>query len=85
MAVEVPKVLGIDFILQPEIGALISEEIGYASPNRAAVDTLDEAVRNNRTVYPTAEDLENSEYQIDVGEAITVYEKFWERLKTAGD
>jgi spermidine/putrescine transport system substrate-binding protein len=75
----------IDFILRPEIGALISEEIGYASPNRAAVDTLDEAVRNNRTVYPTAEDLENSEFQIDVGEAITVYEKFWERLKTAGD
>jgi len=46
---------------------------------------LDEELRSNRSVYPTAADLENSEFQTDVGEAITVYEKFWERLKTGND
>jgi spermidine/putrescine transport system substrate-binding protein len=75
----------IDFILRPEIAAQISEEIGYASPNQAAVATLDEEVRNNRTVYPTEADLKNAEYQTDVGDAILVYEKFWERLKTGRD
>lgn len=73
----------IDFILRPEVAASISEEIGYASPNLAAVATLDEDVRNDRSVYPTAADLINSEFQTDVGEAITVYQKFWERLKTS--
>lgn len=73
----------IDFILRPEVAASISEEIGYASPNLAAVATLDEDVRNDRSVYPTAADLKNSEFQTDVGEAITVYQKFWERLKTS--
>jgi len=75
----------IDFILRPEVAAAISEEIGYASPNRAAVATLDENVRNDRSVYPTAADLKNSEFQTDVGEAITVYQKFWERLKTGSN
>jgi len=71
----------IDFLLRPEIAKTISEEIGYASPNLAAVASLDEATRTNRTVYPSEEDLSNAEFQTDVGEAITVYEKYWELLK----
>jgi len=72
----------IDFLLRPEIAKLISEEIGYASPNQAAIALLDEATRNNRTIYPQAADLVNAEFQLDVGEAITIYEKYWEKLKT---
>jgi len=71
----------INFLLRPEIGRFISEEIGYASPNLASVKLLDEAVRNNRTVYPTPDDLVNAEFQVDIGDAITVYEKYWEKLK----
>src|SRR5690606_38708213 len=37
----------ISFALRPEISALISEEIGYATPNLAARDKLDEAVAND--------------------------------------
>ena len=72
----------IDFVLRPEIAKAISEEIGYASPNLAAIALLDDEVRNNRTVYPNEEDLKNAEFQTDVGDAITVYEKYWESLKT---
>jgi len=71
----------IDFLLRPEIAKLISEEIGYASPNQAAIALLDEATRTNRTIYPQAADLVNAEFQLDVGEAITIYEKYWEKLK----
>ncbi len=71
----------IDFLLRPEIAKAISEEVGYATPNRAAVALLDEAVRNDRTVYPQEADLANGEFQLDVGEAITIYEKYWEKLK----
>jgi spermidine/putrescine transport system substrate-binding protein len=72
----------IDFLLRPEIARLICEEIGYASPNRAAVELLDPELRNNRTVYPRDEDLKGAEYQVDVGEAIALYQKYWEKLKT---
>jgi len=77
--------LFIDFLLRPEIAKVISEEIGYASPNTEAVALLDEEVRSDRTVYPVAEDLKNAEFQTDVGAAITVYEKYWELLKAGRD
>lgn len=75
----------IDFILRPEIAKAISEEIGYATPNLAALELLDDEVRNNRTVYPNADDLKNAEFQTDVGAAISVYEKYWEALKAGRD
>ena len=72
----------IDYLLRPDVAKVISEEIGYASPNAAAVKLLDKAVRDNRIIYPTEADLKNSEFQIDVGDSIHVYEKYWEKLKT---
>lgn len=72
----------IDFILRPEISKMISEEVGYASPNLEAIKLMDPAVRQNPTVYPPAEILAKGEFQLDVGDAILVYEKYWERLKS---
>lgn len=71
----------INFILKPEIGKTISEEIGYASPNTAAVKLLPKSVQTNRIIYPTAQDLTKSEFQTDIGSAVKVYEKYWERFK----
>lgn len=75
----------ISFILRPEVGKAISEEIGYATPNLASLALLDDSLRNNRTVYPTTMDLRNTEFQVDVGDAIKVYEKYWELLKAGRD
>ena len=71
----------IDFMLRPQVAAMISTEIGYATPNLPARDLLDKEVSSDRTVYPTAEDMINAEVQEDVGDALLVYEKFWEMLK----
>lgn len=73
----------IDFILKPEIAKTISEEIGYASPNKTALAQMNPEVRTDPTVYPDEAVLRKGEFQVDVGEAILVYEKYWERLKTA--
>ncbi|QKF66116.1 iron(III)/spermidine/putrescine ABC transporter, periplasmic substrate-binding protein [Arcobacter venerupis] len=72
----------INYLLKPEVSKIISEEIGYASPNAKTLELLDEKTRNNRMIYPNEEDLINSELQLDVGEALPVYEKYWEKLKT---
>ncbi|MBU1642570.1 extracellular solute-binding protein [bacterium] len=72
----------IDFLLRPEISKAISEEVGYASPNRETMKLLDKKTRENRIIYPNEEDLKKSEFQIDVGKSITIYEHYWEKLKT---
>lgn len=73
----------ISFMLQPEIAALISEDIGYATPNLPARDLLDDAVANDRASYPSATDMINAEFQTDIGdEALQVYAKYWEMLKS---
>lgn len=71
----------INFVMRPEISKQISEEIGYATPNQKALALMSQSTRENRTIYPADEDLKNAEFQLDVGDAITVYEKYWEKLK----
>lgn len=71
----------IDFVLRPEIAKQINEEVGYSSPNLAAIQLLPEKMRNNRVIYPTDEDLQNAEFQTDVGEALSIYDRYWQRLK----
>ena len=73
--------LFIDFLLCPEIAKVVSEEIGYASPNAKTMELLNDKVKNNRIIYPIEEDLVNSEFQVDLGEALEVYEMYWEKLK----
>ena len=72
----------INFVLRPEIAKQISEEIGYSSPNLAAIQLLPEKVRNNPTVYPSEADLKNAEFQTDVGAALPIYDQYWQRLKS---
>lgn len=45
----------IDFILQPQIAANISNYVYYAVPNTAAMPLLDDEVANNKGVYPSDE------------------------------
>lgn len=71
----------IRYIPHPEIGKAISEECGYVTPNLASLALRDESLRNDRTVYPGATDLKNTRFQIDVGDAVKGYEKYWELLK----
>lgn len=73
----------IDFLLRPEIAKLISEEIGYATPNQKALTMMDASVRNNPVVYPEKAIVEKGEFQQDIGEALSVYEKYWELLKAS--
>lgn len=71
----------INFLLRPDIARLIAEKTRYASPNAEAVRQLPAEVRDNPVMYPPPEVLADGEYSLDIGEAITVYAKYWERLK----
>jgi spermidine/putrescine transport system substrate-binding protein len=71
----------IDFILRPGIARLITEKIGYASPNAEAVKRLDPQLRGDPTVYPDEAIVSKGEYQTDIGPAIAIYSDYWEKLK----
>ena len=74
--------LFINYLLRAEVSKVVSQELGYASPNLKTPNLLPKEVRTNRIVYPLPEDLHNSEFQVDFGdEALKVYEKYWEKLK----
>ncbi len=71
----------IDFLLRPEIAQLVSEKVGSATPNLEAIKRLSPEVRENVMIYPNDEILSKGEYQTDIGEAITTYTQYWEKLK----
>ncbi len=71
----------INFISRPDISAKISEASGYTSPLTSSKEHLDESTKNSRIIFPNTTDLTNAEMQDSVGEAITIYQKYWEQLK----
>lgn len=72
----------IDFLLSPEISKILREDSGYLTPNLTDLNSLPEALRANSLINPSAEDLQGAEFQTDIGDAVLVLEKFWEKLKT---
>jgi spermidine/putrescine transport system substrate-binding protein len=71
----------LDFLVRPDIARLITEKIGYTSPNAEAIKLLAPSLRNDSTVYPPDDILRHGEYQTDIGSAITIYTEYWEKLK----
>lgn len=72
----------INFMLRPEIAALCVEENGFASPVTAALPLLSDEVRQSVVIFPPAEIVEAGEFQTDVGEALVIYQKYWEKLRS---
>jgi spermidine/putrescine transport system substrate-binding protein len=72
----------IDYMLRPEVGQQVVEELGYSTPNAGVKELLDEDTRNNPVIFPSAEDVAKGEFQNDIGEAMKLYDGYWEKLKT---
>lgn len=71
----------IDFMLRAESAKTAIEELGYAAPNTAVMPLLDEALRTNKTVFPDKSAIAKGSYHQDLGDAILIYEKYWQLLK----
>ncbi|MGL4979526.1 MAG: extracellular solute-binding protein [Plesiomonas sp.] len=72
----------IDFLLRPESAVAIIKELGYSVPNRAAIPLLDKAMAENTTLFPPAAAMQKGQFQRDVGDAITLYETYWNQLRS---
>lgn len=72
----------IDYMLRPEVGQQVVEELGYSTPNIAVKELLDEDNRSNPVIFPAAADVAKGEFQNDIGDAMKLYDGYWEKLKT---
>ncbi|MBP2649185.1 MAG: transporter permease [Firmicutes bacterium] len=73
--------LFINFILEPEISAMISKEFPYTNPNLEARKLLDQSVLEDKSAYPPQDVLAKGEFLRDVGEATKIYDELWSELK----
>ena len=58
----------IDFLCRPEIAAANVEEIGYCSPNEAAIEMMGEDYQNSNVMNPSDEVISRCEYYHDLDE-----------------
>lgn len=71
----------INFLMKPEIAQKCVEQIGFATANKTALKLMDKSISQNPVIFPPAEVIEYGEFQNDVGDAIAIYNKYWEMLK----
>ncbi|MFD1805052.1 extracellular solute-binding protein [Pasteurella oralis] len=72
----------IDFLLRPENAKIVIERMGFSMPNEGVKALLSPEMVNNPVLFPPAEEVQKGIMQADVGKAVDLYEKYWNRLKT---
>ncbi|MFN2224122.1 MAG: spermidine/putrescine ABC transporter substrate-binding protein [Candidatus Promineifilaceae bacterium] len=71
----------INYILEPEIGAQLSNYTQFGTPNAAALPFIDEELLANPAVYPPESVRERLFFQVDVNLAATqLYDQAWAEI-----
>ncbi|WP_124211616.1 extracellular solute-binding protein [Vespertiliibacter pulmonis] len=73
----------IDFLLRPESAKAVIELMGFSMPNEKVKPLLDPSLVNDPLIFPPLEEIEKSVLQSDVGDAVEIYEKYWNLLRTS--
>lgn len=73
----------INYILDPKVGAELSNYTLYGTPNEAAMPLLDKEVLNNPGIYPPQEVLDRLETSKDLGEATRTYQRIFTEVKSS--
>ena len=71
----------IDFILRPSSAATILKEIGYSTPNLAAIPLLSAEMAKDTSIFPPDPVVKNGSLHSDLGESNALYESYWQKLK----
>ncbi|MBX3002097.1 MAG: spermidine/putrescine ABC transporter substrate-binding protein [Caldilineaceae bacterium] len=71
----------INFLLEPENAAAITNVTFYASPNAAARSFIDEEILNDPGIFPPEEVEDRLQWLREVGDAIFIYDEIWTAIK----
>lgn len=73
----------IEYVLQPKVAAVISEAMGYSSPNTKIFDFLPADMKVNPIFNPPVQDAARGEFLDSLDEnTLKLYEQYWVKLKT---
>lgn len=72
----------INFILDPEVGARLSNYNQYATPNEAAKAFINKDDLANPAIYPPDEMMAKMEFVNDIGEEAALYDEIWTTIKS---
>ncbi len=73
----------INYLLRPDIAAMLSRYNYYASPNAAAEAELGEEFLSDPAVYPPQAVMDRLQYIRPVGEAESLFQRLWDEVKSA--
>ncbi|MBM4039212.1 MAG: spermidine/putrescine ABC transporter substrate-binding protein [Planctomycetes bacterium] len=72
----------INFILDAQVGARLSNFNRYATPNAGSLALIRKEDRDNPAIYPSPDTLKTLEYLEDLGEATKLYDEVWTTIKS---
>jgi len=72
----------INYLLDPEVGAAISNLTYFASPNQAAEPFIAEEITGNPGIYPPEETSEKLEFLNELGEGTLLWDRIWTEIKS---
>jgi spermidine/putrescine transport system substrate-binding protein len=72
----------INFILDPKVGAQLSNFNRYATPNKAALPHINPADRKNPAIYPPGDLMKRLEFILDLGKDNRIYDEVWTAVKS---
>ena len=72
----------INYLLDPEVSVKNYEAIGYSNPNEKAYPLHSKEYLQNKMIFLSKEELDRTEWLVDVGERLKDYDRFWTELKS---
>ncbi|MEJ7583223.1 MAG: spermidine/putrescine ABC transporter substrate-binding protein [Acidimicrobiales bacterium] len=72
-----------NYILEPKVGAALTNYVQYGTPNKAALPFVDEEVKNDPLKTPPASVLSELVFQAPLGEKELIIADAWTKVKTS--
>jgi len=73
----------INYYLNAQVGAEITNWTFYGSPNEAAEQYISEDILNNESIYPDSETMDQLEFIENIGQATQMYSQAWTEIQNA--
>lgn len=73
----------INFIFQPEVAAMISQNLNISTPNSAGFELLPKKIKDNKNLFPEPAILEKCERITPLGDFEEVYQRYWDQLTSS--
>ncbi|PJG83428.1 extracellular solute-binding protein [Caviibacterium pharyngocola] len=73
----------INYLLSADVAEKLTLSIGYPTSNMEALKRLPKSLTEDRAVFFSQDLIDRSPWQLDVGEAVDLYEKYYQQLKAS--